>query len=121
MGFTRTVHIVMSDSHKRGGGCPMKQQKALIFEQRSTLDSWDLDYYHPIAERYYDRAIRSMLGLMGAEPGARVLDAGCGPGVHSVRAARFGCRVCAIDISQTMLEEAKARVHAAGLDSVVEF
>jgi SAM-dependent methyltransferase len=99
----------------------MTQQDALIFEQRATLDSWDLDYYHPIAERYYDQAVSLMLALMGVAPGAQVLDAGCGPGVHSVRAARSGCRVCAIDISQTMLEEANARIHAAGLDSGVEF
>jgi SAM-dependent methyltransferase len=99
----------------------MMQQETRVFEQKATLDSWDLDYYHPIAERYYDRAISSMLTLMGVAPGARVLDAGCGPGVHSVRAARSGCRVCAIDISQAMLQEAQARVRAAGCDSRVEF
>ncbi len=104
-----------------GLGLYMTQQETLIFEQRATLDSWDLDYYHPFAEWYYDRAIRSMLALMGVAPGGQVLDAGCGPGVHSVRVARSGSRVCAIDFSQTMLDEAKARVHAAGLDSVVEF
>ena len=43
-----------------------------------------------------------VLRLMGVEPGARVLDAGCSHGVHSVRVARAGFRVCAIDNSQTM-------------------
>jgi ubiquinone/menaquinone biosynthesis C-methylase UbiE len=92
-----------------------------IFEQQATVASWDHDYYHPIAERYYDRAIATMLRLMGAGPGARVLDAGCGPGVHSLRVARAGCSVCAIDISRTMLQEAQSRVAAAGLSSAVEF
>lgn len=99
----------------------MPQKETLVFEQRTTLEAWEEDYYHPIAKRYYDRAVPAMLGFMGVEPGERVLDAGCGPGVHSVRAGRYGCRVCAIDISQTMLAEAKARVDAAGLASVVEF
>jgi ubiquinone/menaquinone biosynthesis C-methylase UbiE len=92
-----------------------------IFEQTATVQSWDRDYYHPIAERYYDRAIPEMLRLMGAGRGARVLDAGCGPGVHSVRAARAGYSVCAIDVSQTMLQEAQRRVANAGLTSAIEF
>jgi SAM-dependent methyltransferase len=92
-----------------------------VFEQRATVESWDSDYYHPIAERYYDRAIAAMLRFMEVEPGATVLDAGCGPGVHSVRVARAGYRVYAIDVSQTMLAEAQSRVAAAGAASLVEF
>jgi SAM-dependent methyltransferase len=92
-----------------------------VFEQRATVESWDRDYYHPIAERYYDDAIATMLRLMEVPAGARVLDAGCGPGIHSVRVARAGHPVVAIDISQTMLAEAKARMAAAGLGASIEF
>jgi len=99
----------------------MKQTETAVFEQRATVESWDIDYYHPITERYYDRAISTMLRLMDVEPGATVLDAGCGPGVHSVRVAHAGYRVCAIDFSQTMLNEAQLRIGAAGLASAVEF
>ena len=99
----------------------IRYRESAVFERPATIESWDRDYYHPIAERYYDRAIPEMLRLMEVEPGARVLDAGCGPGVHSVRAARAGCRVCAVDISQTMLQEARARIAIAGLASAIEF
>lgn len=99
----------------------MPMTDSAVFEQRATVASWDRDYYHPISEFYYDRAIATMLRLMDVPSGARVLDAGCGPGVHSVRVARAGHPVLAIDISRTMLEEAKARVTAAGLGSLVEF
>jgi SAM-dependent methyltransferase len=99
----------------------MNDAERAVFEQRATVESWDNDYYHPIAERYYDRAIAAMLRLMDVEPGATVLDAGCGPGVHSVRVARAGFRVCAIDVSQTMLAEAQSRVTAAGAAALVEF
>jgi len=99
----------------------VKQTDSTVFEQRATIESWDRDYYHPIAERYYDQAISTMLRLMEVEPGATILDAGCGPGVHSVRIARAGYRVCAVDVSNAMLQEAQARVAAAGLTSAVEF
>ena len=95
--------------------------KAAVFEQTGTIEKWDRDYYHPIAERYYDRAIPAMLCLMGVSKGATILDAGCGPGVHSIRAARTGCQVIAIDVSKAMLREAQSRVAAAGVASAVEF
>ena len=95
--------------------------QSAVFEQRATVESWDRDYYHPIAARYYDQAIAEMLRLMEVPSGARVLDAGCGPGIHSVRVARAGHPVVAIDISQTMLAEARVRMAAAGLGSSVEF
>jgi len=92
-----------------------------VFEQTATINSWDSDYYHPIAERLYDWAIRDMLQLMGAMPGSTVLDAGCGPGVHSIRAARAGLKVVAADISQAMLGAAKERVERAGVAPAVIF
>jgi ubiquinone/menaquinone biosynthesis C-methylase UbiE len=92
-----------------------------VFEQAATINSWDDDYYHPIAERYYDLAVPAMLDLMGTKPGDMVLDAGCGPGVHAVRAVNAGRRVTAVDISKTMLETAAERVMAAGALSSVTF
>jgi SAM-dependent methyltransferase len=92
-----------------------------VFEDRKTLDSWDQDYYNKTSEYFYDACIAKMLQVMAIKPGEKILDAGCGPGVHSVRVARAGYRVCAIDISQTMLDEARKRVDAAGVSASVEF
>ncbi len=83
--------------------------------------TWDQNYYHPIAERYYDIAVRNMLRSMGAQPGDLVLDAGCGPGVHSIRAARYGCNVKAIDLSERMLAHARARSEEVGVADRIEF
>jgi SAM-dependent methyltransferase len=90
-----------------------------VFEEESTVARWDADYYPPISQWLYDQAITDMLDLMGVEAGASVLDAGCGPGVHSIRIAKAGHRVCAIDLSDTMLRHSRERVERAGLlDSV---
>ncbi len=46
-------------------------------------------------------------------PGARVLDAGCGPGRFTAVAAQLGATVTALDISERQLELAKQRVGEA--------
>ncbi|MEL6476212.1 MAG: class I SAM-dependent methyltransferase [Pseudomonadota bacterium] len=92
-----------------------------VFELEETVSGWDEDFYQPIAERYYDRAVPDMLTAMGAGPAARVLDAGCGPGVHSIRAARHGCEVVGIDRSETMLTHARARAVKAGMADRITF
>ncbi|MFM1843058.1 MAG: hypothetical protein RLZZ490_1800 [Cyanobacteriota bacterium] len=92
-----------------------------VFEAKSTVEQWDDDYYHPIALKLYDSAVVDMLKMMGVEAGATVLDAGCGPGVHSIRAAKAGYRVCAIDISDTMLCEARQRAESQNVADKIEF
>jgi ubiquinone/menaquinone biosynthesis C-methylase UbiE len=82
--------------------------------------TWDRDYYHPIAARLYDPAIKDMLAMMGVPAGATVLDAGCGAGVHSIRVARAGHNVVAVDISQAMLQEAKLRIARARFAQAVD-
>lgn len=53
-------------------------------------------------------------------PGSRVLEAGCGVGSQTVSLARNspGARITSIDISGASLDEARARVSAAGLANV---
>lgn len=92
-----------------------------VFEAADTFRAWDDDYYPPIAERFYDKAVARMLGLIGAGPGQLILDGGCGPGVHSIRAAKAGCRVHAIDLSYSVLDEARLRATRAGVADQIEF
>jgi SAM-dependent methyltransferase len=53
-----------------------------------------------------------------ARPG-RILDLGCGPGADDEWLARAGYRVTAIDWSPQMVEQARARITAAGLSREV--
>ena len=54
---------------------------------------------------------------LGAKPGMRALDAGCGPGIFSIVLARLGCRVTGMDLSPEMLEHAGANAKSRGLDA----
>lgn len=92
-----------------------------VFEAETTVQKWDDDYYTPISEKFYDNAVSDMLGAMDPPQGATVLDAGCGPGLHSIRTAKAGYDVHAIDISSTMLDHARHRVAQNGLAERVRF
>ncbi len=65
-------------------------------------------------DRAYDRLVEPI------RSGDRVLDVGCGPGPLTLRAARRGARVKAIDIAPAMLEIAAARLRSEGLADRVE-
>jgi SAM-dependent methyltransferase len=86
-----------------------------VFERLDVYEAWDRDYYPPAAQALYDRTLAHALRWLRAVPGERVLDAGCGPGVHSVRLARHGLAVDAIDVSDAALAEARRRAEAAGV------
>ncbi len=49
------------------------------------------------------------------DPGARVLDVGCGTGSLALLLAEDGCRVTGIDVSPAMLAQAGRRVRESGL------
>lgn len=92
------------------------------FDHPEVTKTWDALYYkEPLAIHYYDEAIRTMLELLDTSAGDKVLDAGCGSGVHAIRAAKRGCRVDAIDFSQAALEDAKLRSREAGVQDRITF
>lgn len=50
-------------------------------------------------------------------PTSKVLDVGCANGLHLVRAARLSSQVVGADINERMLELARARIRADGLEN----
>jgi len=57
-----------------------------------------------------------LIEVMALSPEARVLDMGCGTGRHAVELARRGFRVTGVDFSAGMLEEARRKADAAGVE-----
>jgi len=54
-----------------------------------------------------------VLKAVGAAPGVKILDAGCGAGGACVEAAKLGCEVTGVDASRAMLEVARERAPEA--------
>jgi cyclopropane-fatty-acyl-phospholipid synthase len=61
-----------------------------------------------------------ILRALDVKPGQHILEVGCGWGGFAEHAARAGCRVTGITISEAQLEYAQRRIAAAGLQDHVE-
>lgn len=76
---------------------------------------WEDAYRTPENNRYYDLALDTIADLLAAPNGATLLDAGCGICDYSLRLARRGFQVTAVDLSPAVI--ANAAAHIAGLPS----
>ena len=94
---------------------------------RAQQDYWETDgprqyqQFGDTNEALLAPAGQAMLDAAKLRPGERVLDVGCGFGTSTLeaaeRAARSG-RVVGVDISAAMLQPARQRIAAAGVDNV---
>ena len=96
-------------------------------------DSWDLDNSHAIHYGYWDEKVSSfpqslvrmnevMMEAAGIRITDQVLDAGCGVGGSSIfLAARAGCKVTGITLSERQVQQASVQAKKKGLDGLVDF
>lgn len=100
------------------------QQTRMVEECLSKLDvhlTWESGYRDPQNERFYEMTFDRLMELLRPAPGSLILDAGCGPGYHSIRLAKRGFQVKAIDFSESILPAAEENVRKAGLEDRVTF
>lgn len=62
-----------------------------------------------------------LVEVLSLRPGARVLDAGCGPGRHALEFARRGFEVVGVDHSPDFVAQARGYAASSGLDGRAEF
>jgi len=88
----------------------------------ATPEPWDLVAAGYTAEAlpYFERFSREALRLAELPEGPRIVDVAAGPGTLSLLAAAAGARVSAIDISERMAAEFRARAAAAGLAEAMD-
>ncbi|HLW23012.1 MAG TPA: class I SAM-dependent methyltransferase [Steroidobacteraceae bacterium] len=67
------------------------------------------DDYNVFSESANARLIDSFVRLTRLDPGARVIDLGCGSGIFTYLLSRRGYRVSGLDISPKLLELARAK------------
>lgn len=74
---------------------------------------------------YYDRGafthhtvaeVDFLLDVLALQPGASILDLGCGTGRHAIELATRGYRVTGVDLSAQMLAQAMQKSGAVGVD-----
>ncbi|HVF54666.1 MAG TPA: class I SAM-dependent methyltransferase [Pyrinomonadaceae bacterium] len=83
-------------------------------------EQWASGYRTSENESFFEQAFDYIARELKPEPGATFLDVGCGSCAHSVRLARRGFRVRAVDFSESALAMAEANIKAKGLDSKIE-
>ena len=68
-------------------------------------------------QRFFDKVFGRVFGAGG---GRAILDAGCGLGHHTVRLARLGWHVHAVDFSPAAVAETRRKADASGLPITVQ-
>ena len=92
------------------------------YEKREIHDAWESIYRgDPLLDRRNDAIMDRILKLVRPAQDATFLDAGCGVGDHTARIARKGYRCIGVDISSTILKQARERMKALGLDERTSF
>jgi SAM-dependent methyltransferase len=72
----------------------------------------------PGIETYDRHLVAFIVDVLRLQPGARVLDVGCGSGVHAMGLARRGLQVVGLDIAPSLVRHCTDEALAAGLDNV---
>jgi ubiquinone/menaquinone biosynthesis C-methylase UbiE len=80
---------------------------------------WESDYLNPDMDHFYDLAFQDILRRLQPAADSKILDAGCGYCYHTVRLARSGAKITAVDFSAIALAAARETVDRAGIKDQV--
>ncbi len=76
---------------------------------------WEDAYRTAENEKFYEQAFDYITSVLNAPWNSKFLDVGCGIGAHSIRLARRGFSVLAVDFSEYVLKTAELNLQASGL------
>ena len=82
---------------------------------KNQKETWGAARYQPIALQIMDTS-EDLIRTVDPHPKQRVLDLACGTGNGALVAARRDCDVVGIDYAPSLIEQARERANAEGLD-----
>lgn len=80
---------------------------------------WEDSYRTGENAKFYEQVFDYIKSVLNAQKGATFLDAGCGTGAHSIRLAKRGFSVVAIDFSEYILKRAELNIRSIGLQDKI--
>jgi SAM-dependent methyltransferase len=92
------------------------EMEALKARLKATWMSGDYGHF----ATYLEAGALDFLSRIKVEPGARILDVACGAGQTAIPMSRLGAKVTGVDIATNLIEQARARAQAEGLDARFE-
>lgn len=92
------------------------EMEALKARLKATWMSGDYAHF----AQYLEPGAREFLNRLNIEPGTQMLDVGCGAGQIAIPAARAGALVSGVDIASNLIEKARERAAAEGVDVRLE-
>lgn len=101
-------------------------QRSKIKDQSSAFDAMDRmyrlqRYFYDVTRKFYLLGRDQLLREMDVRPGDRILEAGCGTARNLIVLGKRcpDARLFGLDASSAMLETARAKVEAAGVENIV--
>ncbi|HEY9527302.1 MAG TPA: class I SAM-dependent methyltransferase [Anaerolineales bacterium] len=92
------------------------EMEALKARLKATWMSGDYGHF----ATYLEPGALEFLSRIKIEPGARILDVASGAGQTAIPLSRLGAKVTGVDIATNLIEQARARAQAEGLDARFE-
>jgi 2-polyprenyl-3-methyl-5-hydroxy-6-metoxy-1,4-benzoquinol methylase len=134
------LEVLLAARDKRTNGMPWQAvregnaswwtQNPMTYDWRGDLrlERFSRPWFDAIDERFIDASRPSATAVRPFDlvlpldrlRGARVLEIGCGMGLHTELMSRAGADVTAIDVSPTAIEATRRRLELAGLSAAVE-
>ncbi|MDT7044039.1 class I SAM-dependent methyltransferase [Candidatus Nitronereus thalassa] len=90
--------------------------EAVKSKMKSTWESGDYGAF----AKYMEPGAIEILASWNIAPGEKMLDVGCGAGQTAIPAAKNGVHVVGVDIASNLIEQAKNRAQAEGVDAKFE-
>ena len=76
---------------------------------------WEDSYRNEENEEFYEQAFDYITSVLSPQKNSTFLDVGCGIGAHSIRLAKRGFSVLAVDFSEYVLKKAELNLQNSGL------